>query len=202
MTSVSIIIGIIAILLSSFSIYLTNQVNKKITEKQTKQDKDISKLSAKQESFIFMTQKQYEKEYNLFWNLFDLLQKTIDKTKSVKGSLQLLHENTETSLEETYIKLIQEGIVKSSEYLNELDNKLDQYEPFIQEEFFRDFKCLIKELRGFQQRRYNYFYYEDVTTDAINSFIRDIESTLNTIDEKRVKIVGFLRAYFENIRTS
>ncbi|MGY3704732.1 hypothetical protein BW731_05755 [Vagococcus martis] len=202
MTSVSIIIGIIAILLSSFSIYLTNQINKKITEKQVKQDKDISKLSAKQESFIFMTQKQYEKEYNLFWNLFELLQKTIDKTKSVKGSLQLLQENTETSLEETYIKLIQEGIVKSSDYLNELDSKLNQYEPFIQEGLFRDFKQLIKELREFQQRRYNYFYYEDVTQDSINSFIRDIESTLDSIDEKRVKIVGFLRTYFENIRTS
>lgn len=202
MTSASIIIGIIAIILSSLSIYLTSQSNKKIIEKQHKQDKDISKLSAKQESFIFMTQKQYEKEYNLFWNLFDLFQKTIDKTKSVKGSLQLLQENTESSLEETYIKLIQEGILKSSDYLNELDNQLDQYEPFIQEEMFRYFKRLIKELRGFQQRRYNYFYYEEVTSDAVNGFIRDIDSTLSNVDESREKIVGFLRKYFESIKTN
>ncbi|MCI0131333.1 hypothetical protein MN581_09320 [Vagococcus sp. CY53-2] len=50
------------------------------------------------------------------------MQQTIDRTRSIKGSLQLLKENSELTLEETYVKLIQEGVVKSSESLNELDN--------------------------------------------------------------------------------
>lgn len=114
--------AILAILISSVSIFLTYQMQRTIQSKQIKQDRELVKMLAKQDSFIFMTQKQYEKEYHLFWNLFDLLQQTIDRTRSIKGSLQLLKENSELTLEETYVKLIQEGVVKSSESLNELDN--------------------------------------------------------------------------------
>lgn len=90
--------AILAILISSVSIFLTYQMQRTIQSKQIKQDRELVKMLAKQDSFIFMTQKQYEKEYHLFWNLFDLLQQTIDRTGSIKGSLQLLKENSKLTL--------------------------------------------------------------------------------------------------------
>ncbi|RGI29031.1 hypothetical protein [Melissococcus sp. OM08-11BH] len=159
-------------------------------------------MLAKQDSFIFMTQKQYEKEYHLFWNLFDLLQQTIDRTRSIKGSLQLLKENSELTLEETYVKLIQEGVVKSSESLNELDNQLNQYEPFIQEKLFNEFQQIIKDLREFQKRRFNYFSYESVTNETIEDFLNDTLSSINASETIRENIVVFLRKYFENSRVN
>ncbi|MGX4687267.1 hypothetical protein JNUCC83_10395 [Vagococcus sp. JNUCC 83] len=194
MINLSIFIGIIAFILSVLSIYMIYKINKKMTKQVT----EISKLSAKIESFIFMTQKQYEKEYNLYWNVFDLLQKTIDKTMSIRGTLQLLRDNSEDSLEETYIKLIQESIIKSSELLNELDNLLNQYEPFIQKKLFDCFKLIVKDLRGFQQRRFNYFSYETVSNDSIENFIADIDTTLDNVEKNRMKIVRFLRKKFKN----
>lgn len=194
MINLSIFIGVIAFILSILSIYMIYKINKKMTKQVT----EISKLSAKIESFIFMTQKQYEKEYNLYWNVFDLLQKTIDKTMSIRGTLQLLRDNSEASLEETYIKLIQESIVKSSELLNELDNLLNQYEPFIQKKLFDCFKLIVKDLRVFQQRRFNYFSHETVSIDSIEKFITDIDNTLDNVGKNRMKIVRFLRKKFEN----
>lgn len=194
--------AILAILISSVSIFLTYQMQRTIQSKQIKQDRELVKMLAKQDSFIFMTQKQYEKEYHLFWNLFDLLQQTIDRTRSIKGSLQLLKENSELTLEETYVKLIQEGVVKSSESLNELDNQLNQYEPFIQEKLFNEFQQIIKDLREFQQRRFNYFSYESVTNETIEDFLNDTLSSINASETIRENIVVFLRKYFENSRVN
>lgn len=194
--------AILAILISSVSIFLTYQMQRTIQSKQIKQDRELVKMLAKQDSFIFMTQKQYEKEYHLFWNLFDLLQQTIDRTRSIKGSLQLLKENSELTLEETYVKLIQEGVVKSSESLNELDNQLNQYEPFIQEKLFNEFQQVIKDLREFQQRRFNYFSYESVTNETIEDFLNDTLSSINASETIRENIVVFLRKYFENSRVN
>lgn len=58
--------AILAILISSVSIFLTYQMQRTIQSKQIKQDRELVKMLAKQDSFIFMTQKQYEKEYHLF----------------------------------------------------------------------------------------------------------------------------------------
>lgn len=195
-------LAILAVLISGVSIYLTYQMQRTIQSKQIKQDRELAKMLAKQDSFIFMTQKQYEKEYHLFWNLFDLLQQTIDRTRSIKGSLQLLKENSEPTLEETYVKLIQDGVVRSSESLNELDNQLNQYEPFIQETLFNEFKQIIKDLRDFQQRRFNYFIYESVTNETIEDFLNDTLSSINESEAIRKNIVVFLRKYFENSRVN
>ncbi|WP_270279895.1 hypothetical protein [Vagococcus bubulae] len=195
-------LAILAILISSVSIFLTYQMQRTIQSKQIKQDRELAKMLAKQDSFIFMTQKQYEKEYHLFWNLFDLLQQTIDRTKSIKGSLQLLKENSEPTLEKTYIKLIQDGVVKSSESLNELDNQLNQYEPFIQEPLFNEFKNIIEDLRDFQQRRFNYFSYESVTNEIIEDFLNDTLSSIKESEIIRENIVVFLRKHFENSRVN
>lgn len=194
--------AILAILISSVSIFLTYQMQRTIQSKQIKQDRELVKMLAKQDSFLFMTQKQYEKEYHLFWNLFDLLQQTIDRTRSIKGSLQLLKENSELTLEETYVKMIQEGVVKSSESLNELDNQLNQYEPFIQEKLFNEFQQIIEDLREFQQRRFNYFSYESVTNETIEDFLNDTLSSINASETIRENIVVFLRKYFENSRVN
>lgn len=195
-------LAILAVIISGVSIYLTYQMQRKIQSKQIKQDRELAKMLAKQDSFIFMTQKQYEKEYHLFWNLFDLLQQTIDRTRSIKGSLQLLKENSEPTLEETYVKLIQDGVVRSSESLNELDNQLNQYEPFIQEILFNEFKQIIEDLRDFQQRRFNYFSYESVTNETIEDFLNDTLSSINESEAIRKNIVIFLRKYFENSRVN
>ncbi|UUV98406.1 hypothetical protein [Vagococcus luciliae] len=195
-------LAILAVIISGVSIYLTYQMQRTIQSKQIKQDRELAKMLAKQDSFIFMTQKQYEKEYHLFWNLFDLLQQTIDRTRSIKGSLQLLKENSEPTLEETYVKLIQDGVVRSSESLNELDNQLNQYEPFIQEMLFNEFKQIIEDLRDFQQRRFNYFSYESVTNETIEDFLNDTLSSINESEAIRKNIVIFLRKYFENSRVN
>lgn len=202
MDTLAISIGVVTILLSGVSFYMMYQLNKQIHNKQVKQDKALAKMLAKQESFIFMTQKQYEKEYHLFWNLFDLLTKTTDKIKSIKGSLQLLKENTEISLEETYVKLIQDGLMKSGESINELDNHLNQYEPFIQEELFNEFKQMVYDLQSFQHRRFNYFSYETVNNETINDFLKDISETVDKSENIRENVVVYLRKYFENSRVN
>lgn len=192
----------LATILSVMSIYVSFSTKNENKTFLVKSDKKISNMEKKIDSFVFMTQKQYEKEYDLFWNLFDLLQQTLDKTKSIRGSVQLLDENSEPELQETYMKLIQGGIMKSSDSLNELENQLNQYEPFIEEMLFSDFKEIVSTIRAFQQRRFNFFKYQKVSKESTSGFLEDITLTLERTEEQRQRIVVFLRDYFENIRVS
>ncbi|MCI0131334.1 MULTISPECIES: hypothetical protein [unclassified Vagococcus] len=79
---------------------------------------------------------------------------------------------------------------------------MNQYEPFIQEKLFNEFQQIIKDLREFQQRHFNYFSYESVTNETIEDFLNDTLSSINASETIRENIVVFLRKYFENSRVN
>ena len=174
------------------------QDNKVLQEEQHRLNIKLSELKTKQDSIIFMTNRQYEKEFEIYLEIFQsigncqrLLLKEID-------AFALLNEDVEQS------KLLMEEVSKEfKKEIHELNFLNKRYAPFmkksvniIMNELIIEFRSVLEEIESeYGVSDINiYFCVENKESNKIGIWIKRINEHIKILEND-------IRNYLNKIRT-
>ncbi|UUV98405.1 hypothetical protein [Vagococcus luciliae] len=124
------------------------QDNKVLQENQHRLDKELSELKSKQDSMIFMTNRQYEKEFDIYLEIFQSIGNCQKYLLKGIDSFEMFEEN----IEQSNVLMKNAGNKLESE-IHELNYLNKRYSPFIKKsvsnllsELIIVFRSLLKEI--------------------------------------------------------
>ena len=106
-----------------------NQRN--ILTQQNKFSKEIERIKTKQESLIFISNKQYEKEFEIYLELFELLAYLDRNIEEIYGLLRYLEQNKDFKDQQIVSKQFNKVMDDTHKSIEKMRNMQMRYSPFI-----------------------------------------------------------------------
>lgn len=168
---------------------------KEIDDYKSRLSIELSRISSNNEKAVHTTKTQYDKEFEIYLEIWDKVSKCINYTSLLYPAWEDLP--TDEKIKEEYIDKKWKNYISA---YNDFGLTIEKYRPFYKKEFYTEFVeiCNLSKRMGTIYKRYNY----DVKYSQSFAFARDSTITPDESIEVYSTIPDKFKGYQEKLTTS